>query len=133
MLTYFELYQARLWAIHTLNSHANMKFILDVNDVDESSKWFLSEDSRQCNNSVYWYSFRNRNKIEFSNSNNPTTTLHIMSFTNDIFLSSLYISLYNMTTGTRFETSCLIIWDRAHPHLTNIGYADGRCPEYIDL
>ena len=133
-LTHFEICQARTWAMYVLKSNVNTRLILDVTDRHKTSIWFLAHDIPQEHGGVKlgpWYGICKENVIEYMNGDNATDTLHIRAFTVSSFPSSLYISLYNTTTNARFAPMCLIIWDRAHPEVTNQGYAPGRCPDHV--
>lgn len=139
-MTYFEMCQARTWAMYILNNHLEppfgIKLVLDVTNIDETSRWFLINDIPQysgCVKLIEWDGILKDNTIEFTTSEyceNPLT-LHIRSFTSSVFTSSLYFSLYNMTTGAIFAPVCLIIWDRKYPEVINQGYAPGRCPDHV--
>jgi len=133
-MTYFEMCHARTWAMYILKSHVDTRLVLNVTDVDKTSRWFLTNDIPQKYGLVNldpWFGQQKENTIEYTNGDTPTSTLHILAFTHSAFPSSLYISLYNMTTGARFAPLCLVIWNRARPDFTNQGHAQGRCPEYI--
>lgn len=129
-LTFFELSAARTWAMYVLNSqHTPVKLVLDVTGVNKTSRWFLLNDIPQTSGGiklVSWHGVEKENVIEYKNSDDdPTTTFHIRSFTSS---RSLNVSLYDITTGSRFAPLCLVIWDRKYPEVTNQGYAEGRCP-----
>jgi len=133
-MTYFEMCHARTWAMYILKSHVDTRLVLNVTDVDKTSRWFLTNDIPQKYGLVNldtWFGVQKENTIEYTNGDNPTCTLHIRAFTDSAFPNSLYTSLYNMTTRARFAPLCLVIWHRAHPEVTNQGYAPGRCPDYI--
>lgn len=128
-LTYFEICQARTWAMYALRFTINTRLILDVSDIDKTSIWFLTNEIPQEHGGVKlgsWFGIFNENTIEYMNSDNASDTLHIRVFTDP---SSLYISLYDTTTNVRFAPQCLIIWNRIRPEITNQGYAPGRCPD----
>jgi hypothetical protein len=133
-LTFFELSAARTWAMYVLNSHANVKLVLDVTGANKTSRWFLANDIPQTSGGITlvpWRAVQNEHTIEYTNSENDhVTTWHIRSFTSSRF-PSLYVSLYDIITGARFAPLCLIIWERNHPDVSNQGYADGRCPEFV--
>lgn len=128
-LTFFELCAARNWAMYVLNSCANVKLVLDVTNMDKTSTWFLAKDIPHNNGS--WKGVQNKQTIEYTNrKEDPVTTYYICAFVSQRF-PSLYVSLYDITTGCRFSSLCLIIWERNHPEVSNQGNADGRCPPTI--
>lgn len=51
-MNYFEMCQARTWAMYTLNSWKNIEILLDASGINESSKWFLVQDIPQYNGGV---------------------------------------------------------------------------------
>jgi hypothetical protein len=121
--------------MYTLNSWKNIEIVLDASGIDESSKWFLVQDIPQYNGGVKlvdWHGLeKNNSVVSFVNGDKIEKTLHIRYFTNELFPSSLYVSLYD-DSGKIFAPSCLIIWNRKRPHVTNHGYAPGRCPEFLE-
>jgi len=137
-LTYFEMCSGLRWAMYVMNAHPNVKLVLDVTGVDTTTRWFLANHIPQAyadTNFVKWFAVQKENTIEYTNGDGCTqgdnTTFSIQAFTCSTFPSSLYISLYDMNTNSRFAPMCLIIWDRKHPEVTNPGYAEGRCPNSI--
>lgn len=129
-LTYFEMCQARNWAMYVMNN-TNVKLVLDVTNVDKTSKWFLLTTIPQEYGDiklVHWIGIQKEKSLEYTNHDTTLTTLHIRFFTLSMFPLSLYVGLYDMSTMTRWGETCLIIWDRSHPEVTNSGYAEGRCP-----
>jgi hypothetical protein len=42
----------------------------------------------------------------------------------------VYAGVY-ASDGRRVWDSCLVVWDRRAPARTNVGYAPGRCPDYL--
>ena len=119
------------WAMYVMNSISDVKLVLDVTNVDKTSRWFLAHNIPQAyanTNLVKWFGIQNENSIEYTNGDGSNTTFLIRAFNCSTFPFSLYVSLYNMSTKARFAPMCLIIWDREHPEFTNQGYAEGRCP-----
>ena len=102
--------QARTWAMYTLNSWENVEIVLDAGDIDESSKWFLTQDIPQYNGGVklaYWRGSRkDKGLVSFVNGDKIDKTLYVWHFTDDSFPSSLYVSMYD-TTGKIFAPTCL--------------------------
>ena len=137
-LTYFEMCSALRWALCVMNSIPDMKLVLDVTSVDKTSRWFLAHNIPQAyadTKLVEWLAVQNEHAIEYTNGDGCTqTTFLIRAFTCAFTChNSLYVSLYNMSTNSRFAPMCLIIWDRDHPEVTNQGYAEGRCPQNVIL
>jgi hypothetical protein len=143
-LTYFEMCSGLRWAMYVMNAFPNVKLVLDVTGVDKSARWFLANNIPQAyadTNLVKWFAVQKENTIEctieytieYTNGDTSDTAFYIRSFTCSTFPSSLYVSLYDMSTNSRFAPMCLIIWDRKHPEVTNPGYAEGRCPQHIIL
>lgn len=138
-LTYFELSQARTWAMCALNATPNMSVLLDVSEVDGASRWFLERDLPRSSGGVElarWSAVHNDSLIEFSNresSEIECTTVHLRAFVETFAMSSsLYFGLYD-GSGARFVDACLVVWDREHPEVSNQGRAPGRCPERIEV
>ena len=132
-LTYFEMCQARTWAMYVLNSRTDVKLILDVKDIDDTSLWFLVRDIPQFHGGVKlanWHGTCQGNTVEFTNSDVVKTTFEIRAFTEK---NSVFISLYDVVKGLRFAPVCLVIYDRKSPEIANQGYAPGRCPEEIAI
>jgi hypothetical protein len=133
-LNYFELCKACTWAMCATNSFENVKLVLDVTSVKHTFSWFLVNNIPRAyfdTKLVEWLGVQKENSIEYTNSNTTDTTFIIRAFKSSTFPSSLYVSLYNMSTNIRFAPMCLIIWDREHPECTNQGYAEDRCPNSI--
>lgn len=132
-MNYFEMRQARTWAMYTLNNLENIEIILDANNINDSEKWFLMHDIPQRDGGVTLAEWRGSQEtngmISFVNGDKIEKSLHIFNFTND---TSLYASMYD-TNGNMFIPMCLIIWDRKRPHVTNEGYAPGRCPPTCEI
>lgn len=135
MNMFFELCQARSWALYTLNSH-NFNVYLDITNVsDPSWEWFLREVP-QTNGSIRlneWKAKRDSHYIVYSKQSNVTCTekdayLHV--FQCDLSHTTKYVGVYDKD-GIRLCDLCLIIWDIRKPHVTNQGFADGRCPRVI--
>ena len=143
-LTFFELCQARSWAMSVLNSFVDVRIVLDASDVDKTGRWFLVQDIPQRHGGVQlsnWDAMQQKEEehlLEFSNRkrmnlNFNCTTVHIRAFVQTFTeSSSMYVGLYD-ETGARFIDACLVVWNRTHPEVTNQGYAPGRCPDRIDL
>ena len=127
--------EARNWAMYVLHLSRDLglKLVLDTTDVDENVRTQLSEDIPQTDGGVQlapWRGVCKESSIEFVTGDGDSKTLHIRSFTTSWRASSLYVSLYD-TTGARFAPLCLVIWNRAKPHVNNQGCALGRCPDSI--
>lgn len=139
-LSFFELSQARTWAMGVLNMQPNVRVLLDVSGVDSAGRWFLERDLPRSSGSVglaRWNAARNGSVIEFSNresSEVECTTVHLRAFVETLAssTSSLYFGLYD-TSGERYIPACLVLWDRKHPEVTNQGFAPGRCPDWVEL
>lgn len=136
MFSYFELCQARTWALCTLNNYTdNIHVHLSLKDVDPVSIWFLRQVP-QYSGSILLRQWRVINddkdmvySNEIGNSNaNVCMHLYIKLFVDS---NSLYVGLYDKD-GNRWCDACLVIWLRNRPHVTNPGYAPGRCPDTCD-
>lgn len=133
-LTYFEMSSALRWAMYTMNSFSDVKLVLDVTSVDKTSRWFLENNIPQAyanTKLVKWFGIQKENSIEYTNGKGINTIIVIHAFTYSRFPFEMYVSLYDMSTSTRFAPMCLIVWDRKHPEVTNQGYAEGRCPHIL--
>jgi hypothetical protein len=119
---YFEMCQARAWGMLTMNSTPNVKLVLNVEGVDETSKWFLTNDIVGSK----WRGILKGKTIEFVNSEKPTTTWHFRFFTSTPAIS-MFISLYG-NNGVQFAPLCLAIWNRMYPMVANNCSSEGRCP-----
>ncbi len=102
-LTFFEMSQARTWAMGVLNMQPNMRVLLDVSGVDSTGRWFLERDLPRSSGGVElarWKAERDGSLIEFSNresSEAECTTVHLRAFAETLATSStssLYFGLY---------------------------------------
>ena len=127
MHKYFELYQARTWALYALNYHneQNIHIHLHIKDVDQTCLWFLKDIPQYAVQK--WYSKHDGDYIIFDRDykSEDIIKIFIHLFTDN---NSVYVGLYD-EFGKLWNDICLIIWDKNHPEVTNPGYASGRCPD----
>lgn len=139
-LTYFEMCSALRWALDGMNNSPDVKIVLDVTSVDDTSRWFLANHIPQPyagTKFVRWIGTYKQNEqiIEYTNGNeneDEKMTFIIRAFTDTAFPRTVCVTLYNMD-GVRFAPMCIVIWDRKYPEVTNQGYAEGRCPKSISI
>ena len=132
MNQYFELCQAVTWALYTIRDKSKQYRVhLDIKNIDPVWVWFLCElrsldmiwnVKKESNYLVFW-----RDSIPDIA---PKVDLHIRLF--EGVYNSVYAGLYD-ESGNRWGDVCLVIWDGSRPHLTNSGYAPGRCPDTIAM
>ena len=118
-LSYFELCQARKWAMELLKTH-NVRIRLDVSNVNQSSRWFIMNEISES-----WHGRVQDDYIEFYKEETDHTNVYIRTFEQD---KSLFFGLYD-TNGLRLCPICLVIYNRKYPEVSNQGYAPGRCPD----
>ena len=143
-LSYFELSQARTWAMYSLHLIPRSRFVIDlpvesvesVESVDaaaSSSSWFLVHDIPQYHGGVKladWTGKRNSHgtQLVFTRDDvgdDVDACLYVRAFRR---YNSLYVGLYK-ENGAIFAPVCLVIWNRDAPEVTNQGYSGGRCPD----
>jgi hypothetical protein len=133
--SYFELHQARNWALDFFkHSSQNVHVHLEIKGMDPAWVWFLRElrspDYVSLNE---WNTKETSNYLLFfRDSKTITDTAPIINLYLQLFVDknnvSVYAGLYD-ETGKRWVDNCLVIWNRSRPHVTNPGYAPGRCPD----
>ena len=126
MLSNLELNEIKSWALYLLDKFKeNVRINLDITNI-ECDNYEIPQNygiySINQNCSIK----KNNNYLQFSKDDN-NTDIFIHYFEN---YNSLYVSLYDKN-GKRWFDTCLIIWSRTNPKLTNFGYAPGRCPDYL--
>ena len=135
MNSYFELLQARNWALYTLKSRDVNVYLNISNITDPSFKWFLEKihDSGVTKNINNWKVKKESHYFVYSKDHaNTVTDIYIHIFQCPQSQNTKYVGLYEKD-GRRLCDLCLIIWDVNRPHVTNQGYAPGRCPDSIIL
>lgn len=131
MASFFELCQARTWALYTLKGH-DVRIYLDISHVtDPAWEWFLTEIPQQsgCTRIEEWNTKKEGKYLTYSkdlSTDNAEVYIHI--FECPTSKKTKYVGLYNKD-GKRHCDICLVIWNTDHPHVTNPGFAPGRCPD----
>ena len=134
MNNYFVLCKARTWALYTLNSR-NVKVYLDISDVqDPVWEWFLHEipqysGTTKLNN---WKAKKECQYLVYNkeNDNAIAEDVYIKIFESTDKKKTKYVGLYDKDEKI-LCCLCLIIYDTERPHVTNQGYAPGRCPDVL--
>jgi hypothetical protein len=133
MNNFFKYKQALMWAMSVLeNSNKKLKklkkLVLNVKDLDATSRWFLYDNHYAPLTSRVWEVSERGDELFFATG--------FYDFKEPIYIhlfdiaGSTYVGLYD-STGKRCFDICLIIWNNLKMEIANQGYAPGRCPESI--
>jgi hypothetical protein len=112
---------------------------LDVEGLDPSWVWFLKSEIPQiygCVKLSFWNARRNGHHLVYfykdqqdQQDQQEKQRYYIRLFDGDH--NSVNAALYDETDKI-VEHVCLVVWDKDQPHVTNQGYAVGRCPEQFN-
>ena len=131
MNSYFILCQARNWSLYTCNKR-RIKIHLDLNGIDPIWQWFLERDIPQdhgCVQLVTWHVHNDGKHIIYTNEAEGYVYEEVwIRIFNNCENNNVYTGLYDKD-GKRFCDVCLVIWHKDRPHVTNQGFAPGRCPD----
>lgn len=130
MNSYFVLSQARTWALYACNKRS-IKIHLDIEGIDPVWQWFLERDIPQDHGCVrlgVWIAHNDGKHITYTSEGSGDGCEEAWIRIFDGEYNNVYAGLYDKD-GKRFCDLCLIVWHRDRPHVTNQGYAPGRCPD----